>query len=303
VYSYLIVFLVGGSVFTVAWLLLGKTLGSPSTNIESENPKDDKLDKTTPPTATDSPKDGVAKNNSEEERLRVERELLAIDYTPSINFIYQSPRVLILNNGRTNVELWGASYGAIDTPIEREPRLITPGTHYYIQADQLESQMRARLTEGQQGFTPCRVFVKTQDKKKYTIKGQLLGEVKNGVLSIHTQTIGAVEGWHEATKQTTPPLPTPDIKKQTREELANLLRQYHLIISECTNVGPGGSGAAHTPEDCEAKKNDWQTKTLAAVQHRLDIGALDNADVVSIGWAHSPPEVAEALKELIAQLR
>ena len=101
------------------------------------------------------------------------------------------------------------------------------------------------------------------------------------------------------------PLPTNDahIKKQTRERLANSLAQYHLIISLCTNIGPAGSDAAHTPEECEVMKNEWQNRRLAAMQHRFDTGALDSADVVSVGWAHSPSDLAEALKELVTELR
>ena len=55
--------------------------------------------------------------------------------------------------------------------------------------------MRAHLRDTEAGFTPCYVFITTQDSSKHTVKCLLIGKVAAGILTIHTQTIGVVNGW------------------------------------------------------------------------------------------------------------
>jgi hypothetical protein len=129
------------------------------------------------------------------ERLKIEREQLALEYVPSVAIIYRDSQVQIFNNGKTNVELWAFSYGIADPQVEKESRLITPGTFYYLFADQIEKQLREVLQDNQEGVTSCRAWIETQDKKRHTIKCSLIGKITNGSMSIHSQTIGAVDGW------------------------------------------------------------------------------------------------------------
>lgn len=130
-----------------------------------------------------------------QERLRVEQEQLALNYLPSVAVIYQDKRVNIFNQGRTNLYLWGATYGDLPVTVDKEPRVIAPGIYYYLFAENIEKQMLDHLQNNQEGFTTFHVFITTQDSKKHTIKGRFLGKIFGGTVAIHTQTIGTLDGW------------------------------------------------------------------------------------------------------------
>ena len=129
------------------------------------------------------------------ERLRVEQEQLALNYLPSVAVIYQDKRVNIFNQGRTNLYLWGATYGDLPVTVDKEPRVIAPGICYYLFAENIEKQMLDHLQNNQEGFTTFHVFVTTQDSKRHTIKGRFLGKISGGTVAIHTQAIGTLDGW------------------------------------------------------------------------------------------------------------
>ena len=123
------------------------------------------------------------------------QEQAALNFVPSVGVIYEGKVVKIFNQGRTNIYLWGATYGDLPVNIDPEPRLIAPGIWYGLFLEGLEKQFLDHLRDGQEGFTTFHIFVATQDSKKYTIKGQFLCKVSNGGARVFTQTIGAFDGW------------------------------------------------------------------------------------------------------------
>jgi hypothetical protein len=131
---------------------------------------------------------------------------------------------------------------------------------------------------------------------------------KNPTETPHSEPTLKVARKHASQKSKIPAPPlanSPDVRKQTRAELADLLRQYYKITKgDCTPnmVGPPMSGAAHTPQDCENMLKDWQKKANDAVQRLFDNGSLNDPDVVAFGWSRTGPEMAEALQQLVNQL-
>lgn len=185
--TWLIVFSVGGCISLGYWALIRQ--GLKELPQLAKKPSDPPL-----PVSPNKPAD-TKPNEVEQERLRIEREQLALNYAPSVYVLYQNGRVEIHNNGRTNIALWGGTYGAIPAVIEKEPRIIVPGTYYYIFAEEIEKRMLELLENGQAGFTPCHVFIKTQDGKKHTVKSLIVADRKNGAVSIHVQNLETVDGW------------------------------------------------------------------------------------------------------------
>lgn len=115
--------------------------------------------------------------------------------------IYRDKQVQIHNRGTTNLNLWGAAYGAARAPIANEPATIAPGAYYYLFADDLERQFQNSLGRNGEGTTPFHAFITTEDSAKYTIRGILLGKITNKILTVHTQILPLVKGWKDQTDE------------------------------------------------------------------------------------------------------
>ncbi len=138
-----------------------------------------------------SPKAGETENA---ERLKIEKEQLALNFVPSAAVIYEEHQIRVYNNGKTNIESWGFQYGKGAAQPSNESRLLVPGTYYYYPTETIEQQMRDH-SDNEQLSVPCYAFIVTQDSKKYTIKCQLIASFATGTLSFRTQTLETVEGW------------------------------------------------------------------------------------------------------------
>lgn len=126
------------------------------------------------------------------------------DYLPSIMLLYGNKQIQVYNKGRTNLYLWGASYGKVNVPIEREPRMVAPAAYYYFVADNLEDQLRSNLKDGLEGYTSFRAFATTEDSKKYTIRGIIVAKVLSGNVNIRTQTLPLIDGWKNTDNDMSP---------------------------------------------------------------------------------------------------
>jgi hypothetical protein len=113
---------------------------------------------------------------------------------PAISVLYEPGKIRVFNTGRTSIAMWGFSYGDAKT-VETDSREIAPGFNYYLEAPDLEKQFLEHMKVGQEGFTPCRVFVEL-GTRKYTVNCLLVAKKDTDTRAIiHTQMVKTVEGW------------------------------------------------------------------------------------------------------------
>jgi hypothetical protein len=115
---------------------------------------------------------------------------LALGNMASADIIYAGDRLQIWNRGRTNLYLWGLKYD--DTPVDFEPRsyLIAPTDNYYLLTDKLTPFILLHLGQNGEARVPLDLYLKGADGTKYIMHNILWEIVKDGQITIHTQTQG-----------------------------------------------------------------------------------------------------------------
>jgi hypothetical protein len=110
----------------------------------------------------------------------------------NVTFDTQSQRVILSNNGRTPVWLWGTKiFDAVD--IGKEPRIIPAGGFSYILASEFFAVMAAKTQEGGRYETPLDLYVRSDNNKPYVVHS-LFGATKtNGSLTIHGTTLSITQ--------------------------------------------------------------------------------------------------------------
>jgi hypothetical protein len=122
-------------------------------------------------------------------------------HPPEVLLIYRDKKIEIHNPGPGTLYFWGGAYGDSKVPLDSSPpRVIVPGAYYYVFMDSVEDEFRAALTKKQAGAgtTTFHAFVTTENSRKYTVRGILLGKVVEGSLSVHTQVLPTIDGWNDA---------------------------------------------------------------------------------------------------------
>jgi len=165
---------------------------------------------TTPPPAPTSvqtltkAQDGLPPvSEIEKTRLSLEERRLALEFAPSVTVVYEKSRLIIYNRGRTDIGLWGTSYGVTQTEIAEQPRMISPGDSYFLEASKMEVQFEEQgLPPGIPGSTPYFVLITTANSAKYTANGLLIGtKTADGKIVIHTQGLPITNGWNDRVKR------------------------------------------------------------------------------------------------------
>lgn len=135
-----------------------------------------------------------------QENIRIGADAVGKVRPPEVLLFYQNKRIEIHNPGPATLYLWGGAYGNSKVPLDSSPpRVIVTGAYYYLFMDSFESQLRTALARkaAAEGTTSFHAFVTTEESKKYTIRGILLGKMADGSLSVHTQILPTVEGWND----------------------------------------------------------------------------------------------------------
>ena len=75
---------------------------------------------------------------------------LALFYEPSLNVVWNpgNHRVNVINNGRTNVQLWGYKLGSAPEVIDRASRVISPNAGFELEFTGFYPQMEQSLPKG-----------------------------------------------------------------------------------------------------------------------------------------------------------
>jgi hypothetical protein len=109
---------------------------------------------------------------------------VAVDVT----FDTQSQRVIVFNNGRTPVWLWGTKvFDATDKG--KEPRIIPAGGFSYILAAEFFTVMGTKTQDGGRYETTLDLYVRSDNNKPYVVHSLFSAIKTNGSLMIHGTTL------------------------------------------------------------------------------------------------------------------
>jgi hypothetical protein len=101
----------------------------------------------------------------------VQKEL-AFSYEVSLNvkFDVTTDRIIVTNEGRTRVELWGSKVGKSGVGMEKGPRTLTPGVPYFIIGHEVTTGLSGIVPKG--GFPPVPfvMFIKNERGEEFVAR-------------------------------------------------------------------------------------------------------------------------------------
>ena len=75
---------------------------------------------------------------------------------------------MMINNGRTNVELWGARLGKGTVQMFPKPQIITPTGSYNQSLDEFYQALLRTFTKGTTEDIPLTLLVTNEKKERFT---------------------------------------------------------------------------------------------------------------------------------------
>jgi len=107
----------------------------------------------------------VALEETSEQMNEAVQKELAVAYEVSLNVKYDitSDRILITNEGRTNVALWGSKVGKSGIVMEKTPRTLTPNVPYSIPGPEVAAGLSGVLPPG--GFRPLPFVMSVKNER------------------------------------------------------------------------------------------------------------------------------------------
>jgi hypothetical protein len=122
-------------------------------------------------------------------KTSLEKQLaLLYDVSVAVTFDHNLKRIVLVNNGRTNLYIWGDQLNRGKRVMEAKPKMITPGGSYYIIADSFYEELGGKLPKGSKDTIPFDVFIKNEVGDSFVIESQFFAVWYNDLLTIHTQT-------------------------------------------------------------------------------------------------------------------
>lgn len=121
----------------------------------------------------------------------INQSLYEMHFTPSVAVIWNpdDKRVHIINTGKENIWLWGIRFGNGQKMVEKEGRLISPGTFYYLFAEDIEREILDKVAPEEDRILPLEVYIKDGAQRPNIVKVLLTVRVSSGKMTIHAQTI------------------------------------------------------------------------------------------------------------------
>lgn len=101
----------------------------------------------------------------------VQKEL-AFSYEVSLNvkFDITSDRIIITNEGRTNVALWGSKVGKSVVVMEKGLRMLTPGVPYLITGHEVTTGLTGVVPKGGFAPVPFVMYVKNERGEEFVAR-------------------------------------------------------------------------------------------------------------------------------------
>ncbi|MBK7362506.1 MAG: hypothetical protein IPJ01_09430 [Micavibrio sp.] len=128
----------------------------------------------------------------------INQNILNLQFVVALEVVYTDKKINIANKGQTNLFLWGTQTLGNNKLIEKEPRLITPGGFYYLNAEHIETEAREKLKTSELTVLTLDLFLKNQNQDKYVVRTIINFAKKGDDLISNSQTISvAKKDWDE----------------------------------------------------------------------------------------------------------
>jgi hypothetical protein len=123
---------------------------------------------------------------------KINRDLLELNYLPSVEVTYVNREVHIANKGKENIWVLGGRIDGVADDLATNGVLISPGGFYFIPGDKLENYLRRRV--GGDGSTKAtwEFDLRAGNGVKYTVTTLFIGTITKDVPDIRTQTVSIV---------------------------------------------------------------------------------------------------------------
>jgi len=101
----------------------------------------------------------------------VQKEL-AFSYEVSLNvkFDITSDQIIITNEGRTRVSLWGSKVGRNGIVMQKGPRTLTPGVPYLITGHEVTTGLTGVVPKGGFAPVPFVMFIKNERGEEFVAR-------------------------------------------------------------------------------------------------------------------------------------
>jgi hypothetical protein len=113
---------------------------------------------------------------------------LAVFYDPSVlvRFI-PTERLNVLNNGHTNITLWGSKFGKESAIFLEVPNVLPPNGGYEFHAEGMYRQLSEKLRNGQNLSMPYEIYIKNELGHKFVVECTLTPIMDNLQVAVMTQ--------------------------------------------------------------------------------------------------------------------
>ncbi len=115
---------------------------------------------------------------------------LALFYDVGVTLLYDAAqkKLTIVNNGRTNVMMWGEKFSDWPMQINPEARIIIPGSGWVIPADVFFKAMDDKVPKGSTVSVPYFLYLKNAHGEQFVLGARLLFEWDKDALTMRTMT-------------------------------------------------------------------------------------------------------------------
>jgi hypothetical protein len=119
-------------------------------------------------------------------------------YDVEVNVLYQEStnRLMVVNQGRTNVTLWGFRIGAGKADIFERGQIISPGGGAYEASIQdYYEEVLGKIEKGSTATVPFRLFVLNDKRQRFMVRGHFVVVWEGDKMIFHAQPNEVIPGW------------------------------------------------------------------------------------------------------------
>jgi hypothetical protein len=109
---------------------------------------------------------------------------LKFDVELEVTFDNERGRIELVNRGSTNLYIWGLKVNDSKAMIEKEGKLLAPGSQYYYVSSVIETPARPSVPDGSHKLFPFLVLVKNVYDIEFIVEATMFAEWKNNVLAL-----------------------------------------------------------------------------------------------------------------------
>lgn len=137
----------------------------------------------------------IAAYNIGRKQNEINENLVKLEFFPSIEVIFdlEEKRIRIYNKGRQNLYLWGTELNNNGRVMETQPRLVSIGGHYYLNAKKLLPEDVEGLDQNQRHEEILELYIESEDGKKYKVKTAFIFKKIHERIVIDSQTYPLVD--------------------------------------------------------------------------------------------------------------